>query len=269
MPHAGGDISLDPLPVRACTVETREFAAALGLATETIPLTFPIRWLALPPIRKAIEDVVGPNPIHLSQSFNFAVPLAADRDYQLKVSIRRNAMPPSRVIVRATLSDQHDRILLQSETALLPTSAITRAPTSPKFEPTRDQLRDIAFGPFDKARVVRYAEAAHDDSRLHRDPEFARSLGFDRPIIHGMLIMGLFQKALGEWQMNGDVARLFALFVRPVPIGERLFVGGRMAVSANAPAGNRGIVRLLARNERDEIACIGEAEFSPARSRPI
>lgn len=269
MPHAGGDISVEPLSVRASTVETREFAAALGLSTETVPLTFPIRWLALPPIRKAIEDVVGPNPIHLSQSFDYVAPLAAGRDYQLKVSIRRNATPPSRVIVRATLRDQHDRALLQSETALLPTSAITRVPPSPKIEPNCDQLPDVTFGPFDKAQVVRYAEAAHDDSRLHHDPEFARSLGFDHPIIHGMLVMGLFQRALGEWQMDGHVARLFALFVRPVPIGERLIVGGRTAVSAKDRAGTRDIVRLLARNERNEIACIGEAEFTPAQSRPI
>ena len=39
--------------------------------------------------------------------------------------------------------------------------------------------------------IRRYGKAAKDPAALHFDPETARKAGFERPIAHGMHIMGL------------------------------------------------------------------------------
>jgi acyl dehydratase len=145
---------------------------------------------------------------------------------------------------------------------LLPTAAIARIAPPSATEAGAGSLPDIAIGVIDEAQAARYAAAAHDDSRLHADSGFARSLGLDGPIIHGMLMMGLLQRALSEWQVASNVTRLFVLFARPVPTGSRLVISGRLVTPGKGAA--RRIVRLFVRTERNELACIGEAVLSPA-----
>ena len=252
-------VQIGPFVVCTESTEMTEFAAALGLAPGVTPLTFPIRWLALPPVRAAMEDLIGPNPVHASQSFDFDAALSADRDYTLQVSLRRHEKPSPRLVVRGTVSEPDGRSIVRFETVLLPTVAIAKVSAASATEAGAGSLPDIGIGPIDQTQAARYAAAAHDDSRLHADPEFTRSLGLDGPIIHGMLMMGLFQRALSEWPVDSTVARLFVLFARPVPTGSRLVIGGRLVAPTKAKCAERQIVRLLLRTERNDVACIGEA----------
>jgi acyl dehydratase len=269
--HQSDDsVLIGPIGVRADAAEAAEFAAALRLAIPpgSVPLTFPMRWLALAPVREAMESLIGAHPVHASQTFNFADRIKADCDYTLHIDIRQQHAPSRRLVVRSSVTNQDDRAVVQFETVLLPTAAISAAPIPNEYEAGSGFLPDIDVGPIEEAQAARYAAAAHDDGRLHCDPDFARSIGLDGPIVHGMLMMGLFQKALSEWQVGSHISRLFALFARPVPIGSRLVISGRIVSPSKAKGAERQIVRLFVRTERNQIACIGEATVVPASTVP-
>ncbi|MDX5318690.1 MAG: MaoC family dehydratase N-terminal domain-containing protein, partial [Actinomycetes bacterium] len=71
----------------------------------------------------------------------------------------------------------------------------------------------------DRARLVRYAGASGDFNPIHWNDRFAREVGLDGVIAHGMLTMGIAAAALEEWA--GDPGRITSLstrFSRPVAV---------------------------------------------------
>ena len=63
-----------------------------------------------------------------------------------------------------------------------------------------------------RADLVRYAEASGDHNPIHQDEEFARSVGLQDVIAHGMWTMGAGLKVVTDWV--ADPARVLSYFVR-------------------------------------------------------
>ncbi len=77
------------------------------------------------------------------------------------------------------------------------------------------------------ADVTAYAEAGGDRNPLHLDDAFARSVGFDGVIAHGMFTMGHMASAVTTWAGPGAVVeRISAQFRAPVFMGEEIRAGG-------------------------------------------
>jgi len=77
--------------------------------------------------------------------------------------------------------------------------------------------------------VKAYADAGGDQNPLHQDDAFARSVGFDGIIAHGMFTMGHMGAAVVTWAGEGTIVeRLTAQFRSPVPMGERIVAGGHV-----------------------------------------
>lgn len=96
-------------------------------------------------------------------------------------------------------------------------------PDSTAPAPTRepDHLIDTPTLP-DQARLYRLNG---DLTPLHIDPEFARSAGFDHPILHGLASYGILAKALVDRLLGGDATRLRELSVRfagPITPGQTI-----------------------------------------------
>ena len=97
-----------------------------------------------------------------------------------------------------------------------------------------------------------------DYNPLHADPEFARTAGYPRPILHGLATMGVAGHALLKSVCGYDPARLSAMSVRfsaPVFPGETI----RTEIWRDG-----GVVSFRARvKERDVVAINnGRAEIT-------
>ena len=76
-----------------------------------------------------------------------------------------------------------------------------------------------------------FAELTGDDNPIHIDPVFASETRFGKPIVHGVLLLGIISKVLGrDFPGHGSVAvSITARFLRPVPVGSEITVEVRIA----------------------------------------
>jgi len=98
-----------------------------------------------------------------------------------------------------------------------------------------------------------------DLNPLHADPELARKVGFDRPILHGLCTVGYVARALVKHVCKGDPTRFVSLsgqFRNPVLPGHTLITEGWVA--------DRACVVRARTQENPEQVVFGQAvaEFS-------
>jgi meromycolic acid (3R)-3-hydroxyacyl-[acyl-carrier protein] dehydratase HadB len=102
--------------------------------------------------------------------------------------------------------------------------------------------------------VRTYAEAGGDRNPLHLDDAFARSVGFDGIIAHGMFTMGHMARCVVDWA-GGDpanVIELSAQFRTPVYMGDTIEAGGSVL---SVDSGERtATVQIWVRVMRDGLA---------------
>jgi acyl dehydratase len=103
--------------------------------------------------------------------------------------------------------------------------------------------------------VAAYADAGGDRNPLHLDDGFARSVGFDGVIAHGMFTMGHMAACVVAWA--GDPAAVTAIsasFRATVSMDQEIVAGGR--VRALDPEARTATLELWVSSERD-----GETEW--------
>jgi len=111
--------------------------------------------------------------------------------------------------------------------------------------------------------VKAYADAGGDQNPLHLDDAFARSVGFDGIIAHGMFTMGHMAAAVVGWAGSGaEVQRITATCRSPVSMGETIVAGGR--VRALDPAERTATVETWVTVDRD-----GNREFPIKRGEAV
>jgi acyl dehydratase len=67
--------------------------------------------------------------------------------------------------------------------------------------------------------LVRYANASGDQNPIHQNEEFARSVGLENVIAHGMFTMGLVGQYVSEVAGGTEkVQEFFARFTKPVVV---------------------------------------------------
>ncbi|HQD61754.1 MaoC/PaaZ C-terminal domain-containing protein [Propioniciclava tarda] len=93
-----------------------------------------------------------------------------------------------------------------------------------------------------RASLVRYAGASGDFNPIHYSDHFARALGLETCIAHGMLTMGTALRVVTDW--CGDPARVLSYgvrFAKPVPVpddaeGASVTFAGRVTKVSDAVA---------------------------------
>ncbi|PZR90012.1 MAG: hypothetical protein DLM68_05220 [Hyphomicrobiales bacterium] len=113
---------MPPIRVRTGAGEVAGFLRETGGARTGgfVPLTFPVRWLALPAVRGLILQLIGGQgflPVQEGQSFAYEHELRIETDYVLDIEARRAAKPP-RLILRMAVSTGQGEICAHLETVL-------------------------------------------------------------------------------------------------------------------------------------------------------
>jgi len=62
-----------------------------------------------------------------------------------------------------------------------------------------DAIPAYTAAPITRTHLVRYAGASGDFNPLHHDETFAKAIGMDQVIAHGMFIMGIAGEAITSW----------------------------------------------------------------------
>lgn len=105
--------------------------------------------------------------------------------------------------------------------------------TSTALDPNRlkegTDLPSLQKPPVTKEQLVRYAHASGDLNPLHTDEEFAKSIGMDGVIAHGMLVMGfLGQYVQGLAGKDAVVERFSMRFGSMTRPGDAITCRGRV-----------------------------------------
>lgn len=117
----------------------------------------------------------------------------------------------------------------------------------------------LALGPFDRAAVIAYVEAAGDDNPLHRDPAAARQAGFGDIIVPGMLLMAHIARLLEAMPSVAALRALNARFARPVLPGQPMQLSGHAVARARGP--EAATILRLKLSGPDGLAVMAEAEL--------
>ena len=75
-----------------------------------------------------------------------------------------------------------------------------------------DGIPSYTTGPITRTHLVRYAGASGDFNPLHHDETFAKMIGLNSVIAHGMLIMAIVGEAITAWIENKYLRKLSVRF---------------------------------------------------------
>lgn len=99
----------------------------------------------------------------------------------------------------------------------------------------------------DRAMLQAYADASGDHNPIHRDEEFAVSVGLPNVIAHGMLTMALVGKYVTDWAGGSATVKEYsARFVKPVIVPADQKVDLTVSATVTEIVGDRVSITLSA-----------------------
>ena len=94
-----------------------------------------------------------------------------------------------------------------------------------------------------RAKLIAYANASGDQNPIHQDESFAKSVGLENVIAHGMFTMALAGRYVSELAGGSEKVRDFsARFTKPVVVPADLDV--ELILSAKVSAVDDGLVKI-------------------------
>lgn len=117
------------------------------------------------------------------------------------------------------------------------------------------QLPTLVVGPISPEMITQFSLAQRDFNPIHVSTTAAQAAGFSGPIVHGVFIIGQFERLIRSWEAM-EILSLQGRFLRPVSVGAVLALSGR----ALQKAGDALSLRLLAKDGGGSLVAIGEAK---------
>lgn len=112
--------------------------------------------------------------------------------------------------------------------------------------------------------VKAYADAGRDQNPLHQEDDFARGVGFDGVIAHGMFTMGLAAACVADWAGDPEaIVKISAQFRAPVFMDEEVVATGRVRLM-DAEAGTATVEMWVSVERAD-----GTIEYPVKRGEAI
>jgi acyl dehydratase len=87
---------------------------------------------------------------------------------------------------------------------------------------------ELEVGPVRAVDLALFAAASGDRNPLHLDAEVARAAGFERPVVHGMLVMAYAARLFTHHFGATSLRSLSVRFTGVSLLGERLALGAQL-----------------------------------------
>ncbi len=198
------------------------------------PLVYP-SYAVIPAFEaaRAAYGLVGGNAlgiVHHGQKITLAAPLKSSGTLVSRARVagvydlKRMAM----VIIATETRDRSEQVVCETEFSIIfrldGNFGGEAPPRRPKYKPPDREPDHSVEQAIGREQAALY-RLCGDDNPLHIDPEVALSVGFDRPILHGLCTFGYVCRAVLRATAGNDPSRLKALggeFRKPVWPGDTL-----------------------------------------------
>lgn len=197
----------------------------IALPSMAATLAYPGNWYARPDC-----PIDAPLVVHGSERVELAAPLPVAAEVTAKPAIvsvtdkgaGRGALVVSRREVRDTATGLPvctvtQRAFCRGDGGI---GSFGEAPPPGAALPSRDPDRTVTLPTSPRAAAI--YRLMGDDNPLHIDPGFARSAGFDRPVLHGLATYGHIARALLRDAPGAWVRVMDCRFTAPVFPGDTL-----------------------------------------------
>ena len=114
----------------------------------------------------------------------------------------------------------------------------------PTFESLKvgDEIPALKIPPISRHTLALYCGASGDHNPIHVDLDYAKSVGLDDVIAHGMLSAGYLARMLTDWVPQSSIRSINNRFTAMTHIGDSVTCTGK--VVEKFEKGNEKLVRL-------------------------
>ena len=117
------------------------------------------------------------------------------------------------------------------------------------------------IGPFNQNDLVKYATASGDFNPIHLDKEFAKTMGLDNVIAHGMLIMAHLGKNIANSSSVSFLKYFSVQFCSITTLQERLICKGEVSKIEKNNQKKIITLKLKVLNLSGEVKILGKTIF--------
>ena len=123
-------------------------------------------------------------------------------------------------------------------------------------------IPETDIGPFNQNDLVKYAKASGDFNPIHLDKEFAKTIGLDNVIAHGMLIMAHLGKSIANSNSISFLKHFSVQFCSITKLEERLLCKGEVSKIEKNNQKKIITLKLKVLNLSGEVKILGKTIFS-------
>ena len=120
-------------------------------------------------------------------------------------------------------------------------------------------IPELHIGKISQVQLARYAGASGDFNPIHVDPDFARSVGLENSIAHGMFIMAQLGRLATNWVSPKQIVSLHTKFKNMTQVGENIVCQGKVKKKKEEELNKYLLVSLTAINQNtQEIKAVAD-----------
>jgi acyl dehydratase len=235
---------------------------------QPIPFMYPFCWFETPAIQRAIFDSIDLGRwavFHEAQDFIYDGAFERGSFYDISIDVEDIDGSPRQLKISGSAIDAIGQEILRIRSMLRVVGldstfqATLAAPQRSNSAGLDDLLPVVGVYPIETARISRYLVITGDDNPIHHDMAVARAAGLDSPIIPGMFVLGLFERAIRDWRADVEIKRVNGRFLSPVCIPADVTIRRRVVRSVPSQGCVETVLRLCAGTQTNPMACVADA----------
>ena len=123
------------------------------------------------------------------------------------------------------------------------------------------EIPETNIGPFHQNDLVKYAKASGDFNPIHLDKEFAKTIGLDNVIVHGMLIMAHLGNSIANSNSISFLKHFSVQFCSITKLEEKLICKGEVSKIEKNNQKKIITLKLKVFNLIGEVKILGKMTF--------